>query len=76
MFLTAFGQVALAQDVVMMDGNNPKDDAVSLKRVNGSTTLVDGHGHTINAHPVFRTDISERISRGWAQRVNRGRRAF
>jgi hypothetical protein len=72
MILTAFGQVALAQDVVMMDGNNPKDNAVFLKTVNGSTTLVDGHGHTINAHPVFRTDISERISRGWAQRVNRG----
>ena len=72
MILTAFGQVAFAQDVVMMDGNNPKDDALYLKTVKGSTTLVDGHGHTINAHSVFRTDISERISRGWAKRVDRG----
>ncbi|MFT4525702.1 MAG: hypothetical protein ACI85F_001857 [Bacteroidia bacterium] len=70
--MTTFGQIALAQDVVMMDGNNPKDDAVYLKTVNGNSTLVDGHGHTINAHPVFSTDISERISRGWAKRVDRG----
>ncbi|MFT4680199.1 MAG: hypothetical protein ACI9FU_000653 [Granulosicoccus sp.] len=72
LILIAFGQFAFAQDVVMMDGNNPKEDAVYLKTVNGSTTIVDGHGHAINAHPVFKTDISERISRGWAKRVDRG----
>ena len=71
-FLTAFGTVALAQDVVMMDGNNPKDAALYLKTINGTATLVDGHGHAVSAHPVFASDISEQIDRGWAQRVDRG----
>jgi hypothetical protein len=72
LILSSSGLFALAQDVVMMDGNDPKDAAIYLKTVNGTASVVNGHGETIIAHPVFSSDVDERIARGWAQRVDRG----
>ncbi|MBL4586849.1 MAG: hypothetical protein JKX84_07335, partial [Flavobacteriales bacterium] len=70
-FLSGMGDI-LAQQV-QFDAMHETDGAIYLKTVNGIEVPCNANGNVIEAHPIFRMSVEERIQRGLSSAISSNR---